>query len=429
MIHHDLRFFCSASSISSSACAEVAVKGFSTNTCLPFSSAALASSKCVQTGVITAIASISGELTTQSGIRGHAHIRVSLLGAAQSRLILIADRDDLRRINTAQIADDVRSPISVANDTKSNHVIISSLIELLLPQLIPRPSASIRPISEEHRARSLEDQLQIQPHRPMPRILQIQPYHFVEGRPAPSIDLPQTCDPRHHQQAAHMPRTILVNLISDRRPRSNQRHVSEQNIEKLRQFVQAGAATQELIFFAPSGTAARQLRAGRHAGLWLRRRGEEQNWRVDAAGSQLLHGRTTLARVYLLVDARHGLMAADQDILRTLDRAAVSYQIVLTKADRISGRAELGRMPSGRWRLRWVAPGPRLFQEILATSARERCRKSRELRAAIIRLLRQRAFKQRSGVRASREIVEMAFPFGLGGRSKAYSGPRSSRWR
>ena len=40
------------------------MNGFSTKTCLPFSSAALASSKCVQTGVTTATASMSGERRT-----------------------------------------------------------------------------------------------------------------------------------------------------------------------------------------------------------------------------------------------------------------------------------------------------------------------------------------------------------------------------
>ena len=46
-----------------------------------------------------------------------------------------------------------------------------------------------------------------------------------------------------------------------------------------------------------------------------------------------LRGRANLARVYLLIDARHGLKATDEDVLETLDKAAVSYQIVLTKAD------------------------------------------------------------------------------------------------
>lgn len=49
-----------------------------------------------------------------------------------------------------------------------------------------------------------------------------------------------------------------------------------------------------------------------------------------------LRGRPTLRRVCLLVDARRGVMDADRGVMRDLDRAAVSYQIVLTKLDKIS---------------------------------------------------------------------------------------------
>lgn len=49
-----------------------------------------------------------------------------------------------------------------------------------------------------------------------------------------------------------------------------------------------------------------------------------------------LRGRTTLKRVYVLIDARHGILKADTAALDLLDKAAVSYQIVLTKADKIS---------------------------------------------------------------------------------------------
>src|SRR5216684_3768079 len=48
-----------------------------------------------------------------------------------------------------------------------------------------------------------------------------------------------------------------------------------------------------------------------------------------------LEGRANLARVYVLVDARHGLKPVDDDVLGTLDKAAVNYQIVLTKADQM----------------------------------------------------------------------------------------------
>lgn len=48
-----------------------------------------------------------------------------------------------------------------------------------------------------------------------------------------------------------------------------------------------------------------------------------------------LRGRTTLKRVYLLIDSRHGIKKNDADVLDLLDKAAVSYQIVLTKTDKI----------------------------------------------------------------------------------------------
>lgn len=53
-----------------------------------------------------------------------------------------------------------------------------------------------------------------------------------------------------------------------------------------------------------------------------------------------LRGRSTLRRVFVLIDARHGLKKNDLDVLKMLDTAAVSYQIVLTKADKIKVPAQ-----------------------------------------------------------------------------------------
>ncbi len=47
-----------------------------------------------------------------------------------------------------------------------------------------------------------------------------------------------------------------------------------------------------------------------------------------------LRGRANLRRVYVLIDARHGVKANDREALDVLDKAAVSYQIVLTKCDK-----------------------------------------------------------------------------------------------
>ncbi len=61
-----------------------------------------------------------------------------------------------------------------------------------------------------------------------------------------------------------------------------------------------------------------------------------------------LGDRTNLRRLCLLIDARHGLNASDRDMVAMLDFAAVSYQLVLTKADKVKPSAaalasDLGR--------------------------------------------------------------------------------------
>ena len=58
-----------------------------------------------------------------------------------------------------------------------------------------------------------------------------------------------------------------------------------------------------------------------------------QNWTQMV--HQYLRQRRQLKRVFLLIDARHGLKKVDEDIMIMLDRAGVSYQLVLTKADKL----------------------------------------------------------------------------------------------
>lgn len=51
---------------------------------------------------------------------------------------------------------------------------------------------------------------------------------------------------------------------------------------------------------------------------------------------QYLAGRVTLRRVFVLVDMRHGVKSVDQEILTLLDKSAVTFQVVLTKADKVN---------------------------------------------------------------------------------------------
>jgi len=100
-----------------------------------------------------------------------------------------------------------------------------------------------------------------------------------------------------------------------------------------------------------------------------------------------LNGRATLGRVYVLVDARHGLKAADETILDTLGRAAVSYELVLTKCDQVSSAELAERRQTVQATVRKRAAA---FPDVLTTSARTGDGIP-ALRAAIARLLEERS--------------------------------------
>jgi GTP-binding protein len=109
-----------------------------------------------------------------------------------------------------------------------------------------------------------------------------------------------------------------------------------------------------------------------------------------AAWTQLIHdylrGRQSLARVFVLVDARHGLKPVDLGILDILDRSAVSYQLALTKVDELKKGAAEDRI---RETEELIARRPAAFPRVLATSSRTGAGIP-ELRATLARLLAER---------------------------------------
>ena len=103
--------------------------------------------------------------------------------------------------------------------------------------------------------------------------------------------------------------------------------------------------------------------------------------RFQNLGRDYLRGRVTLKRVYLLIDSRHGLKKVDDEALDALDEAAVSYQIVLTKADKLKkGEAEV----VGEKTLKAVSKRPAAYPFVAVTSA-EKGHGIPELRAEIMR--------------------------------------------
>jgi GTP-binding protein len=99
-----------------------------------------------------------------------------------------------------------------------------------------------------------------------------------------------------------------------------------------------------------------------------------------------LVGRANLARVYVLIDARHGLKEADSAPLDALGKAAVSHQIVLTKADQVKASELAERIEAIETALK---KRPAAFPTVLTTSSRSGDGIA-ELRAAIARLKAER---------------------------------------
>jgi GTP-binding protein len=97
-------------------------------------------------------------------------------------------------------------------------------------------------------------------------------------------------------------------------------------------------------------------------------------------------GRPTLSRIFLLIDSRHGLKPADLDVMDMLDAAAVSYQVVLTKADKINAYALPDLLAATKESL---AKHPAAYPEVIATSS-ETGAGIPQLRAAIARILAER---------------------------------------
>jgi len=142
--------------------------------------------------------------------------------------------------------------------------------------------------------------------------------------------------------------------------------------------------TQELIFFTSADKDGLRLVDMPGYGYAAAPKAKVASW--TALIHKFLLGRASLARVYVLIDARHGLKDVDLDVLKTLDKSAVSYQIVLTKADQVKPAELEARRAETEATL---ARHPAAFPNVLATSSRSGTGMP-ELRAAMVRLLEER---------------------------------------
>ncbi|OAI22683.1 YihA family ribosome biogenesis GTP-binding protein [Methylosinus sp. R-45379] len=145
--------------------------------------------------------------------------------------------------------------------------------------------------------------------------------------------------------------------------------------------------TQQLNFFAlGAAPGAEPLRLVDMPGYGYAAVGKEKiaNW--TRLMEEFLRGRASLIRVFVLIDSRRGVKDLDEQMFDLLDRAAVSYQIVLTKHDELKVSEREAAVAAVEAAL---AKRPAAFPRLAVTSSRSGDGVA-ELRAGIARLLAER---------------------------------------
>ena len=180
------------------------------------------------------------------------------------------------------------------------------------------------------------------------RVLFARPVTFMMGAVAiaglPPADLPEVA----FAGRSNVGKSSLINAVA------NQLHLARAS--------NAPGRTREVNFFV----ADEKLRLVDLPGYGFARASRGEVKKFQNLGRDYLRGRPNLKRAYLLIDARHGLKDVDAEALDAFDTAAVSYQIVLTKADKLKPSEVEGVTART---LAAIAKRPTAYPRVLATSA------------------------------------------------------------
>jgi GTP-binding protein len=180
------------------------------------------------------------------------------------------------------------------------------------------------------------------------RVFFAHPVSFLMGAAAiaglPPADLPEVA----FAGRSNVGKSSLINAVTGR--------------HGLARASTAPGRTREVNFFVADET----LRLVDLPGYGFAKVSREAANKFQNLGRSYLRGRPNLKRAYLLIDARHGLKDVDAEAMEAFDLAAVSYQIVLTKADKLKGR-DVEQMTAET--LKKIAKRPAAFPRVLATSA------------------------------------------------------------
>lgn len=190
------------------------------------------------------------------------------------------------------------------------------------------------------------------------------PVNFLKSAPAlqflPDMDVPEVC----FAGRSNVGKSSLLNALTGRKALA-------------RTSVTPGR-TQELNFFDVGEPLAFRLVDMPGYGFAKAPKDVVKKWRFLV--NDFLRGRQSLSRAFVLIDSRHGIKDVDREIMEMLDKAAVSYRLVLTKGDKIKPTelADVAQRTADEARKR-----PAAHPDIIATSSEEGTGIP-ELRAAVI---------------------------------------------
>ena len=180
------------------------------------------------------------------------------------------------------------------------------------------------------------------------RLLFAGPIEFERGVPAmehlPDASLPEVA----FAGRSNVGKSSLINALTGR--------------NKLARASTEPGRTRELNFFR-MGDALRLVDL---PGYGYAKAGRADIERWTKLTREYLRGRAPLKRVILLIDARHGVKPHDKDVMDALDKAAVAYEVVLTKADKLKP-SEVAEIAAATRAL--IAKRPAAHPELRTTSA------------------------------------------------------------